>query len=54
MSDHDPLEGGQMSSAFSCVVFLVQTEFSFVVASLSFCSAHVRVDPTNAVRVTLD
>ena len=34
--------------------FRVQTELSFVVASLSFYSAHVSVDPTVDVRVMLD
>ena len=37
---------------FHVVSFQVQTELSFVVASLSFYSVHVSVDPT--VRVMLD
>ena len=36
------------------VSFQVQTELSFVVASLSFHSAHVSVDPTVVARVMLD
>ena len=39
---------------FDVVSFQVQTEFSFAVASLSFFSAHVSVDPTGIVRVMLD
>ena len=39
----------------SLCVFQVQTELSFVVASLSFSSVHVSVDPTVVVvRVMLD
>ena len=55
------LERGDMLVAVRCVVWCVcgvcdmwQTELSFVVASLSFCSAHVSVDPTVVVRVMLD
>ena len=39
---------------FGVVSFQVQTEVSFLVASLSFSSAHVNVDHTVVVRVILD
>ena len=41
------------SPIFDVVSFQVQTELSFVVASLSLYSAHVSVDPTVVVRVML-
>ena len=39
---------------FDVVSFQLQTDLSFVVASLSFESAHVSVDPAVVARVMLD